>query len=36
MGGEVEVRPVESEHAELGEAHTDIVEVVRGEGDLHM
>jgi len=28
---EVEERPVESQHAEFGEAHSDIVEVVRGE-----
>jgi len=27
---EVEERPVESQHAEFGEAHADIVEVVRG------
>jgi len=29
--GEVEECPVESQHAEFGEAHSDIVEVVRGE-----
>jgi hypothetical protein len=29
-----EVRPVESQHAHLGEAHADIVKVVGGKGDL--
>jgi hypothetical protein len=28
VGGEVEVGPVEGEHAEFGEAHADVVEVV--------
>lgn len=32
----VEVFPVEGEHAELGKAHADIVEVVGGEGDLEL